>query len=209
MGEVTKLPDPPADPIEPNRTPADDPPPPDPETEKAAATSEVASAVGAEDAAPKRRGRPPGSKNRSRRQEGENVPLDPKLAEKLHASIVQLALIVGVFNEADGQVIAQNADGLADGWANLAAHNPRVRRSLDRIMSGGAWGAALAPTAAVAFGIAANHGMIRVGFLGLGGDVPMPETPVPDQGDARQADRERYGYSTGPGFVAAGGSAVR
>lgn len=38
-----------------------------------------------------------------------------------------------------GMLLATNADGIAEAWADLAAQDPSVRRVLEKVLAGGAW----------------------------------------------------------------------
>jgi len=59
----------------------------------------------------------------------------------------------------DGQVLGANAPRLGDAWADLAKNDPKVRKALERMLTGSGWGKVILAHAIVAVGIAGNHGV--------------------------------------------------
>jgi hypothetical protein len=89
-----------------------------------------------------------------------------------------------IFNPNDGLCIAANSHNMARAWSNLAAQNERVRRALEWMMAGGAWGEVFWATSPVLLGIMANHGVTLATF-GLG--APATESDgTADGGDTDQ-----------------------
>lgn len=64
-------------------------------------------------------------------------------------------------------IIATQAEPLAEAWAELAKKNERVRRVIEMMLQGSAWGQVITVTAATVIPIAAHHGIYPKGF-------PMP-----------------------------------
>lgn len=56
-------------------------------------------------------------------------------------------------------VIAQRGPALAGAWAELAQQNAAVKRVLERMLSGGAWGGVIVSTLAIAVPMAQHHGI--------------------------------------------------
>ena len=122
-------------------------------------------------------------------------PLETRLLEffgeiKLHEEtqtpyLTGLAGGIGIFNPADGQVIAMNSPNMAKAWANLADQNERVRRYLEYLLSGGAWGEVFVATTPVIFAIAMNHGMVPSSLFGpfeVADDGGVPQDGTGSQG---------------------------
>lgn len=59
--------------------------------------------------------------------------------------------------ETDGELIASRADVLAAEWAKLAAVDPKVRKALEGLSTGSAWGGVVITHAMLLFAIARNH----------------------------------------------------
>jgi hypothetical protein len=84
---------------------------------------------------------------------------DDKLRKSLVDLYVQTGVIVSVIGDTrDGTVIAENAATCADAWVELARVNPTVRRVLDGMLKGSAWGAVIMAHGPIVLAIMANHG---------------------------------------------------
>lgn len=125
---------------------------------------------------------PPKTKPKSTTGGNDKKPASKKPAGRPRALENQLAeffstigLTVSMVNADDGMVIVQNAEPLAKAWADLAAEDARVRKAIDRVMTGSAWGGVIFATGTVAMGIANNHGMLD----GLTGGPDADETDEP------------------------------
>lgn len=121
-------------------------------------------------------GRPPGTKNRtsssSPRPEApearkilpDNMPRTrgkKNYATGIEGSLLIIGkLVADIVNPVDGQLITEHAKPIAEGWNTLAQENASVAKVLDSLTSGGAWGAAIMPTASLAIALAANHGAL-------------------------------------------------
>lgn len=117
-------------------------------------------------------------------------PANPRTAAsitRIRAGLVMTFTMAGmgvsVYDGWDGQVIALNAERLADAWCELAEQNPRVRKALERMLEGSAWGGAIGTTAAVAVPIAVRHGMLPPSLLqsveGMGVELPRLQRVAP------------------------------
>lgn len=109
-----------------------------------------------------------------------------KELENFFGGIAILVMATGDTYCAD--IIATQAEPLAIAWSDLAKKNDRVRAMIEMIVSGSAWGAVFATTAATIMPIAAHHGLYPKGF-------PMPFTfgvgpPPPPSQDVRAAEAE-------------------
>lgn len=122
-------------------------------------------------------------------------PLETRLLEffgeiKMHeeAGVPYMTGISGaiaIFNQADGTAIAMNSANMAKAWANLADQNERVKRYLEYMLSGGAWGEVFVATTPVIFAIAMNHGMMPSAIFGpfeVAQDGGVPEDGTGGQG---------------------------
>lgn len=66
----------------------------------------------------------------------------------------------------DAATITLHADSVAEGMAEAALEIPQLQAILDRVMTVGPWGAAVAPILALGAQLAANHGVIPAGVMG-------------------------------------------
>jgi hypothetical protein len=82
-----------------------------------------------------------------------------------------------------GQIMTNGAQPMADAWINVAKQNAGVKRILEGLTQGSAWGAVFMSTAAVAIPIANHHGA----------RVPNPFSAV-----VAQAERETAANGTDP-----------
>lgn len=146
------------------------------------------------DGAPKkRRGRPPGSKNKA---SGKSTDAALKEGLESYVGLIGSGLTMLPRTRADGMIILEGGDAWVEATMTLAKSDPRVRHALDIALTGGAWGGFIVATASIAVPIAANHGLVPA-FVGhmmqdMGtddsnldesGGEPAPE-PVPDFGPA-------------------------
>lgn len=93
------------------------------------------------------------------------------------------------------EVIAAGAPQLAEAWAALAKENANVKRVLDKMMQGGAWGGVVVSTAAVVIPIAGHHGLLPASLQffasgdgqhpgeGAAGGGDVPPGPVAGSGE--------------------------
>jgi hypothetical protein len=109
-----------------------------------------------------------------------------KIEQALAQNFVVLGLGVSLVDPFDGQTIGLNADKLAKAWADLAAQNPQVRKVLEGLLLGSAWGAAIGQTVMVALPIAVRHGYAPINFAHMavasGIKIPdfVPDAPEPE-----------------------------
>jgi hypothetical protein len=66
----------------------------------------------------------------------------------------------------DAATITLHADHVAEGVAEAALEIPQLQAILDRVMTVGPWGAAVAPVLALGAQLMANHGVIPPGTMG-------------------------------------------
>jgi hypothetical protein len=66
----------------------------------------------------------------------------------------------------DAATITLHADSVAEGVAEAALEIPQLQAILDRVMTVGPWGAAVAPVLALGAQIMANHNVIPPGTMG-------------------------------------------
>lgn len=108
------------------------------------------------------------TKPKTQRPSGRPIALENQLTEMF----TFVGMMVGGFNQTDGEIITANAPTLGKAWANLAKEDKRVKAAIERLMTGSAWGQVIFATGGMAFAIAKNHGII--------GELPEPAPgPVP------------------------------
>lgn len=130
-------------------------------------------------------GTPPASpKSPPRVTRGRN---DTQLRNDLAQYISAVSLIPMTFGDIySAQVISTRAEYLAEAYTDLAKQNPKVRKALEAMMSGGAWGGAIVATASVLIPIAGHHGLIPA-FDPWQAMMPVEAPQVP----AREPQRDR------------------
>lgn len=91
------------------------------------------------------------------RQPGRKPPLQKKL-EEFFASPSLVYSFMG--DEWAAQLIATRTPMMAEAWYDLSTKNAGVKRVLERLVEGGAWGAVVLSTMAVALPLAQHHGAL-------------------------------------------------
>jgi len=71
-----------------------------------------------------------------------------------------VAMAVGMFEPTDGAIIAQGGPQLSSALVKVAENDPRVRKALERLMTGSAWGQVIAAAGAIVVPILAHHGVM-------------------------------------------------
>jgi hypothetical protein len=108
------------------------------------------------------------------------------MARQLEEFVGSLAVMATPLDTYAGEVIAYRSRELADAWARLAQKNPTVKKVLQGLLEGGAWGEVVMVSLSVAIPIAWNRGLVR-------DDIAMPFVmtgPVPPSDDVRQHEHE-------------------
>lgn len=105
----------------------------------------------------KRRGRPPGSKNKS---SGKSTDAALKEGLESYVTLIGSGLTMLPRTREDGLVVLAGGDAWVEATMTLAKSDPRVRHALDVALTGGAWGGFIVATASIAIPIAANHGLV-------------------------------------------------
>lgn len=106
----------------------------------------------------------------------------PALQKQLEEMFLAMSMGVAVIGDAfDGEVIAENAHGLAEAWYKLSQQNAAVKKMLEGMMQTGAWSGVMMTTAAVTIPILQNHGVIPANVphpfkVPPGGQVPVFNT---------------------------------
>lgn len=98
-------------------------------------------------------GRPPGFGEPKAARKGS-------LEQRLAGTIGLVGTVVYALDTFDGQQILIRGDTLAKALDHLAAENPAVKRVLEAMMTGGAWGEVVMVIAPMAVAILAHHGVI-------------------------------------------------
>lgn len=94
-------------------------------------------------------------------------------------------------------VIAEGAEPVAHAWTNLAKESPGVRKALNRMMTGSAWGEVVMASMAVVIPIAQHHSSFIPEIPIFGGvadsEAPSPSAPAPaeNNGDAASTPATR------------------
>jgi hypothetical protein len=126
-------------------------------------------------------------KEREQKETPRPRPRQPKLETQLEDFFGGIALMVAAMgDQVCAEIIATQAKPLADAYGNLARKNERVRRMLEMMMEGSAWGQVITVTAATVIPIAAHHDLYPKGF-------PLPFSfgigpPPPPSDDVRDAE---------------------
>lgn len=150
------------------------------------------------DKPPRKVRKPRSDRGRSRTARSPRDATPAALRKGLAQIISTVGGLVMFIDAYDGQVIAQNAEPLADGWAKVAERHPRVRGALGAFENGGVYGAAIIATVTVAMPILAHHRMLpprALDAMAMAG-VPVPAAS-PASGTGREPRREPV-TRTGP-----------
>lgn len=91
---------------------------------------------------------------------GERKARKGSLEQRLAATIGLVGTVVYALDAFDGTQILVRGDQLAKALDHLAAENPAVRRVLEAMMAGGAWGEVVMVLAPMAVAILAHHKVI-------------------------------------------------
>lgn len=71
-----------------------------------------------------------------------------------------LGMALCMFDAFDGQVVMAGSPNLAKALSDVASRDPKVRRSLERVLSSMGWGSVLIAAMAIGAPIMAHHGML-------------------------------------------------
>ena len=81
----------------------------------------------------------------------------PKFEKSLTEFYTTIGTAVMLINESDGAAIISNAENCAQALDKLAAENPKVRRALQKMLTGSAVGGVVIAHAPIVLALAANH----------------------------------------------------
>lgn len=122
----------------------------------------------------KPRGRPKGSTNRST---VASMSVS-KIEESLATQFTMIGTAVYAFNSYDGTVILQGTPKLSAALANLCEKNPKIKKNIERMLAGGAYGEVIVAAAFIAIPIMANHNMMPPGIAAMYGKAIPTEEEV-------------------------------
>lgn len=105
-------------------------------------------------------GRPPGPA-------AEKTPRRGSLEQRLAGTIGLVGTVVYALDPFDGTQILTRGDQLAKALDHLAQENPAVKRVLEAMMAGGAWGEVVMVVAPMAVAIMAHHNVIPERYAGF------------------------------------------
>ena len=74
--------------------------------------------------------------------------------------------IVVMFDDVCGPVVIDNSERLAAAWAKAAEQNPRLKKMLESLLSGGAYGEVVIVTFMTLLPIFVHHGLVPPGLFG-------------------------------------------
>lgn len=127
------------------------------------------------DTPPQKIGRPSRPDKAPRQTGGRKRSLTRPLTDLF----VSIGAMVSVVNQVDGQIIIEGAPRLAESLNAVAKDNPAVYKSLERMLTGSAWGGVFMASGAIAIPILANHGLLPFQLPGMeSGDIPPADFPV-------------------------------
>jgi len=72
---------------------------------------------------------------------------------------------IGIFDQFDAMAIANSSDKLAKSWITLAESDPKVRKFLEKMVTGTGWGAVIVAHLMVAVPILIHHEKIPTGLM--------------------------------------------
>jgi hypothetical protein len=77
-----------------------------------------------------------------------------KSLAKTYALVAQFVMLVSI---PDGALIAQNIDDLTDSWRQLLDDDPKLRKTMLKLVKSSGWGTVISAHLAVALPMAVNH----------------------------------------------------
>lgn len=95
------------------------------------------------------------------------APRKGSLEQRLAGTIGLVGTVVYALDAFDGEQILVRGDALAKALDHLAAENPAVKRVLEAMMAGGAWGEVVMVVAPMAVAIMAHHNIIPERYAGF------------------------------------------
>lgn len=111
-------------------------------------------------AAPRKRGRPAGARNKPREEGTPATTGRPtkqaSLSRALESQYVLMGSLLYMFAPATGQALIGNAESCADSLASWAATNPKVAKALERTLTGAGAVSVLAAHAPIALAVYAD-----------------------------------------------------
>jgi hypothetical protein len=110
----------------------------------------------------------------------KNTDLEKELAEFFGTA----GLLVSMFDQVDGMVIAQNSERLASAWAHLARTNKTVDRVIRNVLTTSAVGEVVTATIMTAVPIMAHHGVLPEQMFAMFAQAPMPPSEEGMEGNA-------------------------
>lgn len=132
---------------------------------------------------PKRRGRPPGSKNKI----GSTVTNLGATKKRLTEIIRTVAGVIALRDPYSADVIGMNAERLGNAYSEVAAKHPKVLKAVEHFETGGVYGAAILATAGVVLPIGIYHGWISPNFIPLASIVSVEGTQMPVTRDVQES----------------------
>lgn len=113
---------------------------------------------GGKERAPRPTGRPPGRSNAGSRTV---VAIEEGLTD-LFSGLALAAQVQG--NDVAYVILTSRGPKVAKAWAELARQNVSVRRVLERMMTGGAWGGVILSSVSLAMPLAQSYGVLPPGI---------------------------------------------
>ena len=117
----------------------------------------------------------------------------PPLEKRLSQTFTMIAVTVSAFDPVCGGAVAERAQDLAGAWNRLAQQDPRVKKALESLMSGGAYGEALFMTGLTLLPILRHHGLLPENLSevfqtanGFEDDVPQGAQDIPPSMDEQR-----------------------
>jgi hypothetical protein len=125
----------------------------------------------------------------------------PPLKKQLEDVFATIAVAIAATGDAHcANVVASQAEPLAEAWSELAKVNPRVKAVIEKMLTGSAWGQVIFVSAATVIPIAAHHGLIPRNFpmpFSFGfGPPPPPSDEVTREQRTAKTDGKNGGTQT-------------
>lgn len=128
-------------------------------------------------------------KEPSKRPPGRKPALEKRL-EEFFVTVSMGVTFTGDFYSAE--ILRQSAENMAQAWNRLAQQDARVKRVIERMLDGGAWGQVISVNIAVALPIMQHHGIYPQG-------APLPLSGFLDlEAAEKMGQLAKGGKSDGP-----------
>lgn len=127
-------------------------------------------------------------KDRERKATVSRLPNRKPLQPRLEKMFAGMGLMLAPIDSVCGMQIVQSSGPLSEAFENLANQNPRVRKVLERLLSGGAWGEVFVASMPIIVTVLSHHKILPPAVTDMFAGSPEPEPSTNGTGEAKKVD---------------------